>query len=631
MKKLLTLVAAFFIGINILCASPVDMKTAQKVAQNFFGGVSSATVSSISLAYTETDGSGNAVYYVFNINGTGGFVIVSADDILHPIIGYSTEKRAYAIPVKGSNINYWMQKRKAEIIQNVTNKVSATIDITNEWTSYINNVPVTRSTKRVTSSAFPSSTVYLVQSTWDQESPYWDDCPGPDTNRSVTGCVATAMNQIMRFWQYPATGQSSSSYNAYGYGILSAKYNHAYPWSSMPLVAPSTTDTALARSMSDAGISVEMGYSPTGSGAWVITSDDPKACAQIAYVKYFKYYSKIIDGLNEFGDATAWQDTLQHELDCGRPVEYVGSDPVEGGHTWVCDGYDASSNFHMNWGWSGLDNGWYALNNLNPNTLNFSQNIEALIGIMPPPAAAKPVAHFTSSSKKTCTGETILFADTSSNQPINWNWTFTGGSPATSTMQDPTVSYSSPGTYAVKLVVSNSFGSDSVISTTYVTINATPAAPTITQTNDTLTCVPSNYVSYQWYKSNVAISGATSYRYIMSKTGLYKVEFTDSSGCSNSGVLLVRALGINEISLNDYIKVYPNPGNGNFQVLFDMPSEDDYQLAVTNMLGQTVYSHEIHISGESVQNINLSGCSKGMYFLVLNGKNSRGVQKLIIN
>jgi hypothetical protein len=62
-----------------------------------------------------------------------------------------------------------------------------------------------------------------------------------------------------------------------------------------------------------------------------------------------------------------------------------------------------------------------------------------------------------------------------------------------------------------------------------------------------------------------------------------------------------------------------------------MPSEDDYQLAVTNMLGQTVYSHEIHISGESVQNINLSGCSKGMYFLVLNGKNSRGVQKLIIN
>src|SRR6185312_10120755 len=295
MRKIATLMIACATGVCSLTAAPVSQQTAKTVATNFFHQSSSTQINQVTLAYTETDPSGNPLYYVFNINTSDGFVIVSADDALHPIIGYSTEKRPYAIPQAGSNIYYWMQKRKTEIMTNVSNKLVADNIINDEWTSYINNfVPkqARRASHRAMGSSFPSSSVYLVQSTWDQPSPYNNDCPGG----SVTGCVATAMSQIMRYWSYPPTGTGSSSYTAGSYGTLTANYAHPYRWSNMPLTSPSSADTDLARVMSDAGISVQMNYSPSGSGAYVITLDDPTACAQISYTKYFLYSTSIISG-----------------------------------------------------------------------------------------------------------------------------------------------------------------------------------------------------------------------------------------------------------------------------------------------------------------------------------------------
>lgn len=258
---------------TILNASPVSVTMAQQVAMNFYGQNSLHQASSATLAYTEKDNAGNPVYYVFNMNGSEGFVIVSAYKQLQPIIGYSNEGKPYVVPQEGSNFGFWMQKRKTEIIADMNIKnIAADAEIKDEWTSYINNkVPQStqRSSRKATSTTFPSSTAYLVQSTWDQSpSPYNTYCPGG----SVTGCVATAMAQIMRYWQYPASGQSSSSYNdatsagySQNYGTLSANYAHTYNWSKMTLTNPASKDTDLARLMSDCGISVDMDYSPSGS------------------------------------------------------------------------------------------------------------------------------------------------------------------------------------------------------------------------------------------------------------------------------------------------------------------------------------------------------------------------------
>jgi PKD repeat protein len=475
MRKLTTLLTALVLGTSVVSAAPVVQSTAQKVAANFYGLHFNTTPANITLKYTETDNAGNPVYYVFNIGNNNGFVIVSAEDVGYPIIGYSNTGE-YVIPQSGNEIDFWMQKRKNEIISIRTQNLTATPEIVDQWNSYINNVEpklTKKATHKAMASLFPSNTAYLVQSGYDQQYPpfpYNYFCPPANnagsiaSTQSVTGCVATTMTQIMRFWGYPKKGTGSSSYASGTYGTLSANYAHTYNWAAMPLKPATyssydaTPDTNIARAMSDAGISVEMSYSPSGSGAYVITADDPTACAQISYVKYFGYSSKILDGLN--GNATpttAWVDTLEHELDCSRPIQYVGQSSA-GGHTWVCDGYNSSNDFHMNWGWSNTDDGWYALNNLQPSSGElFNTNIEALVGIMPPGL----IPNFTATPTSGCAGMKVTFTDatTGAGTPTAWNWTFTGGSPGTySGKTPPAITYSSAGSYTVTEVVTDGTG-----------------------------------------------------------------------------------------------------------------------------------------------------------------------------
>jgi PKD repeat protein len=319
---------------------------------------------------------------VFNVNTNDGFVIVSADDRAYPIIGYST-KRQYVVPNKKSPFSVWMSKRKAEIISIQTNITNADARVTKQWTTYTNNsARLANPNSVLTASVAP-----LVQTTWNQSPFYNDSCPGG----SVTGCVACAMSQIMRFWNYPAKGQGSSSYCdctptfSENYGTLSANYGATnYNWANMPL-SISSDNTEIARLMSHSGISVQMDYSPSGSGAWVITADD-SICAQNSYVKYFKYNPNTIQGLlrSNYTD-TAWIVLIENELTHGRPVQYVGWDPSAGGHTWVCDGFDEDSNLDMNWGWGGECDGFYSINALAPtgSGYDFSQTNQAVIGIEP--------------------------------------------------------------------------------------------------------------------------------------------------------------------------------------------------------------------------------------------------------
>lgn len=245
-------------------------------------------------------------------------------------------------------------------------------------------------------------------------------------------------------------------------------------------------------------------------------------------------------------------------------------------------------------------------------------------------AISAPVAYFTAFPTKLCVGNTVQFTDTSTNEPTSWNWTFAGGTPATSTSQNPVVTYSTAGTYQVKMVTSNGIGTDSITVINYITVNPNPTTPTIVQHNDTLDCTPSTYAFYQWYKTATPIAGATTAQCVITATGIYKVIVSDSNGCTNQGSLLVKVLGINEIALNDYINVYPNPTSGNLQVVFNVPTEDDYTVSLTDILGQTIYTTKLHIVGEYTQNLNLSGYGKGIYLLSVTGKDSKGVKKIML-
>jgi len=248
-------------------------------------------------------------------------------------------------------------------------------------------------------------------------------------------------------------------------------------------------------------------------------------------------------------------------------------------------------------------------------------------------ASVAPVAKFTAYPTTVCAGSnyTVQFTDTSSNLPTVWSWKFPGGTPSSSILQNPIVTYAAGGKYSVSETVSNGIGSDSVTVNSYITVNPAPPTTTIKQSGDTLFCTPATFNFYQWELKGVGIPGATSSRLTINTTGVYRVYVSDSDGCGTYGQLVVSIIiGINEISLNDFINAYPNPTTGNLQVEFDLPNGGDYELSVANVLGQTVYSDKMHIEGKTTRNINMDGLSKGVYFLSIKGNSSSGVKKIML-
>ena len=381
MKKNIYVLIMCILGISIIHAKPITPATAKSIATSFYTQlVQKKGQPTATLAYTETSSTGDPIYYAFNINTHDGFVIVAAEDAAHPIIGYSNE-RQFTIPTNAKHvgISSWLNRRKEEILSIRKDNLQATEDIVREWAGNFNSNAVDRTGNPTTAGTM--SVAPLTKTTWDQPSPYNAKCP----SNCLTGCVATTMSQIMKFWSYPTKGTGSSSYNSGSYGTLSATYSTTtYNWSNMPLNVTSA-NADVATIMSQAGISVDMTYGTSESSAYVISTDNA-ICAQTSYTKYFGYDPSTIQGLSESNYTTAnWLTLLENELSAGRPIQYAGQDVNgNGGHTWVCDGYDVNGNLHMNWGWSGQDNGYFALGNLNANSsYNFSNRNQAIVGLKP--------------------------------------------------------------------------------------------------------------------------------------------------------------------------------------------------------------------------------------------------------
>ena len=415
MKKNIYLLIMFILGIHVIQAKPVTPLTARNLATSFYKQHSIKTPQTLTLAYTETSPTGEALYYVFNVNTNDGFVIVTADDAAHPIIGYSTE-RQFVIPEGNTNVDFWMKSRKKEIMAIKAANLVATEDIVNEWKGNFNlNKATQRNGTANAVNATSSYTVgtHLVRTLWNQNPYYNKICPGTGSNQAVTGCVATAMAQIMKFWAYPTKGIGSHSYcdcTANGFtvqnGTLSVNFGTTtYVWTSMLDSGITNTNVSqIATLMYDCGVSVDMDYSPSGSGAQVLAVDAnfEGACAQNSYVNYFGYNSSTITGYERTANSNPnsgytdaqWLNLIETDINAGRPVQYVGDDPTQGGHTWVCDGYDASNNLHMNWGWGGSDDGFFSINNLLTTNGGFnpSTDHQILVGIEPPPAIDAGIA-----------------------------------------------------------------------------------------------------------------------------------------------------------------------------------------------------------------------------------------------
>lgn len=394
MKKIFTLLLGFLL-VSTLFANPVDQQTALLVAGNYFQAQTKKSAK-LTLVYQclsqrhsinkNTEIAEQVYYYVFNSDN--GFIIVAGDDAVYPILGYSSTS-TFQVDKQADNFKKWLESYKQQINYVVANKIQATAQIEAEWNAILKNKQISKNTKAVNA---------LMTTTWSQ-SPYvnalcpYDADAGQDNGyHCVTGCPATAMAQIMKYWNFPKQGTGFHQYSHDTYGNLSANFGATtYNWAEMPNDVNSA-NSAVATLMYHCGVAVEMGYGPTSSGSYVIIdySPTPEQSSEYAYKTYFGYNPATIKGLmrENYTDA-AWIQMLKTDLDNGRPIQYAGFG--QGGHTFVCDGYDNNNYFHFNWGWGGYADGFFLINALNPGSGGtgsgagtYNDGQQAVFGIQPP-------------------------------------------------------------------------------------------------------------------------------------------------------------------------------------------------------------------------------------------------------
>ena len=375
MKKSLLFVAAFLFFVGQIFANPVDVNTAKNLGAKYLKNnvLSAKDIADVEHVYTLSSDNGTPYLYIFNHEN--GYVIVAADDCAHPILGYceDTPFDANNIP---DGVKYFLGHFGRQIQHAIDNDIVADEEIAEQW-ELLRKEGITMRT-RMEKSVGP-----LEVTSWDQGWPYNYYAPTCSSywtnNHCYAGCVATAMSQVMKFWNWPLTGVGEHSYSSSSYGgTLSANFGATtYDWSIMPNSCTSANAgaQAVALLMYHCGIAVDMDFSPNGSGAH--TEDVPGAV-----IDHFRYGACTYVDSRDTYTKTAWEDKLIAQLDRGFPMVYAGSDS-DGGHAFNCDGYNDQRYFHFNLGWSGQGNIYYQIDAINTFNGNFNQYQRAVFEMVP--------------------------------------------------------------------------------------------------------------------------------------------------------------------------------------------------------------------------------------------------------
>lgn len=387
MKKLLLLfglTAMFFGSLN---AGPVDQQEAQRLGARF---LSTTTLSQrnadiqLNLVTAAMDMSRGAVdYYVFNVRGGEGFVIIAGDDRVKPVLAYSTSGTFNPEDVS-EGFAFTLASFRREIQYVREHNLTATPDIVSEWKSVAKSGQL-RQGRMARSVVGP-----VCQTIWNQNYPFNSQCPEDEEGHGghvYAGCVATAMGQVMKFFDWPDRGVGSHTYNPEGYAQQTANFGETdYHFELMPLALDSTSTEEeyfyIAQFLHQCGIAVDMQYSGHGSGAY--SFDVPPALRN-----YFKYSSDDDVTLGYWGfnfyTNEQWAQMLKDGgLDEHLPLYYSGADDSgAGGHAFVCDGYDENDYFHFNWGWSGRDDAWCPIGALNTTKYAFNDQNSFIGHIVP--------------------------------------------------------------------------------------------------------------------------------------------------------------------------------------------------------------------------------------------------------
>ena len=405
MKKIITLI------IGLLCTSIITWartpQEAAQIASQFItqanatptlrlqkaAAATSVTVP-VELAFTQYQ-IDNTTPAVFVFNSTDErFVLVSAEDNARAVLGYSDEGTFDANNIP-ENMQFWLKMYANEMRREAKGKVNRREVIKHPKNQQIFRGPRWRKVKgerrEAEEEAYPTIAPLLGETIWGQGEPFNNMCPQIGNERAVTGCVATALSQIMYIHKYPTMGIGSHSYKTETEGLtVSANFgNTTYDWANMiPNYKDSYTTTqanAVATLMHHVGVAADMDYTVDGSGA-------VSSIALVGLTNYFGYDKAINVLPKDFLKEETTLQTIASDLQAGRPVYISGSTVNQEGHAFVCDGMQSDGYLHINWGWNGMADGYFAISALAPevqgtggsaSNLAFTERVDVYTNIKP--------------------------------------------------------------------------------------------------------------------------------------------------------------------------------------------------------------------------------------------------------
>lgn len=311
------------------------------------------------------------LYYVVNLHK--GFVLISASKNTFPVLAYSFNDK-FTNPAKNTNTAAWLGQYERQIEYAHANRSPQTDEIKAAWEKYIDpefskNNPIVKS----------RSVEPMLVSNWDQGIYYNAACPADPAGvggHCVTGCVATALGQLLYYFRYPQTGQGSYSYEDPNYGTIYANFEEAnYDYNQMMNLL-TNPNPEVAELIFHLGVACDMVYGPQSSGMY-----NHKAAYALRTHFRFSPETQYV-----YRDSTTmdWDSLLITHLDQKIPMYYAGwSVPNVNGHAFIVDGYQEDHFYHFNWGWGGSNDGYFYTEELTPGGNNFNLAQELIINAFP--------------------------------------------------------------------------------------------------------------------------------------------------------------------------------------------------------------------------------------------------------
>ena len=436
MKKLITMLLCALVA-GALYARPVKVDEAKALAWQFWQTIPGSD--KVEGALVQKDMGFAHIYFFVHSSGRG-YVVMSADDCAEPILAYSLD--APTADTLNAELRWWFEGYEHQIAGAVHAGRPSLPDYHKVADMLLD----------VTLGDLPASVSPLLTTQWDQWDGYNDSCPLISGEHALTGCVATATAQLMKYWNHPYRGTNSTM--TFSDVNLATVYDWAHMPNALTSVSSDVEKAAVAQLMFHVGRAVNMSYGLVESGAYVISSGTARLCAERALYQHFGYSRNIVSLSRGCYSDSQWLAIVKGELSAGRPVLY-GGEGFSGAHAFVCDGYDAEDRLHFNWGWSGWYDGYFASTALRPGSggsgsnsdNNYTMNQEIVINVYPEWTVGLPFSEDFSIPEQYWTGslaggDTLrgpLVALTATAATLTWQAT---GSATYSILVDSTAVYS---------------------------------------------------------------------------------------------------------------------------------------------------------------------------------------------